>query len=258
MLFIRSLAFNIAFYANLLLWLLLCLPTLVLPRPAAIRMAQAWGRSNLWLMRVLVGTRVEFRGRERIPAGPLLVAAKHQSIWETFALLSLFDRPAFVLKRELTWLPFFGQLLIKADMIPVDRGGGRATLAAMTRRAAETAHRGHQILIFPEGTRRPPGAAPAYKAGLGFLYAHLGVPCLPVALNSGAFWPRRRFGRRPGTIVVEFLPAIAPGEPRETFARRLQAELESASERLLAEAEREAGRSLRACRDEAVPARAPL
>src|SRR5687768_13147333 len=105
MLVARSLLFNAAFYANLIIWMLPCIPLLVGPRKALIRVAQAWARSNLWLLRIIAGTRVEFRGRERIPPGGLLVAAKHQSLWETFALVTLFDDPAFVLKRELTWIP---------------------------------------------------------------------------------------------------------------------------------------------------------
>src|SRR5919206_3265157 len=235
MLILRSLSFNVAFYVNLIVWLLAIVPTLVMPRKAVIRVAQAWARSNLWLMRVIVGTRVEFRGRERIPPGGLLVAAKHQSFWETFALATLFDDPAFILKRELMWIPFFGWYLWKADMVPVNRKAGSLALAEMNRRAREKVRDGRQILIFPEGTRRPPGAEPAYKFGIAHLYAHLDLPCVPVALNSGLFWPRRRFIRHPGTVVVEFLEPIPPGLPRKAFLEELQARIEGASERLLAE-----------------------
>jgi 1-acyl-sn-glycerol-3-phosphate acyltransferase len=235
MLVFRSLLFNVAFYVNLIAWLLAILPTLVMPRKAIIRVAQAWARSNLWLMRVIVGTKVEFRGRERIPPGGLLVAAKHQSFWETFALATLFDDPVFILKRELIWIPFFGWYLWKAGMVPVNRKAGSLALVEMNRRAREEVGRGRQILIFPEGTRRPPGAEPAYKFGIAHLYTTLGVPCLPVALNSGLFWPRRRFIRRPGTIVVEFLEPLAPGLPRAQFFKMVQDRIEAASQRLLAE-----------------------
>jgi 1-acyl-sn-glycerol-3-phosphate acyltransferase len=235
MLVFRSLLFNVAFYVNLIAWLLAILPTLVMPRKAIIRVAQTWARSNLWLMQVIVGTKVEFRGHERIPPGGLLVAAKHQSFWETFALATLFDDPVFILKRELIWIPFFGWYLWKAGMVPVNRKAGSLALVEMNRRAREEVGRGRQILIFPEGTRRPPGAEPAYKFGIAHLYTTLGVPCLPVALNSGLFWPRRRFIRRPGTIVVEFLEPLAPGLPRAQFFKMVQDRIEAASQRLLAE-----------------------
>jgi len=251
MLVLRSLLFNLAFYANLIAWLLLILPTLVMPRKAIIRVAQAWARSNFWLMRVIVGTKVEFRGREHIPPGGLLVAAKHQSFWETFALATLFDDPVFILKRELMWLPFFGWYLWKAGMVPVNRKAGSLALVEMNRRAREEVGRGRQVLIFPEGTRRPPGAEPAYKFGIAHLYTTLGVPCLPVALNSGLFWPRRRFIRRPGTIVVDLLDPLAPGLPRDHFFQDVRDRIETASQRLLAEGRAQLSKT---CDDETVAA----
>ena len=241
MLAARSLLFNVLFYANLIAWSLAIVPTLVMPRKAIIRAAQAWARSNLWLMRATVGTTVEFRGLERIPPGGLLVAAKHHSFWETFALATLFDDPVFILKRELMWIPFFGWYLWKAGMIPVNRKKGSLALVEMNRRARQEVRRGRQILIFPEGTRRPPGAEPAYKFGIAHLYANFGVPCLPVALNSGLFWPRRRFLRRPGTIVVEILAPLAPGLPRDQFFQEVRDRIETASQRLLREGRAQLG-----------------
>jgi 1-acyl-sn-glycerol-3-phosphate acyltransferase len=235
MLIARSLLFNALFYANLLLWVLAALPLLLLPRKVLMRTAQAWARSNLWLLRVIAATGAEFRGLDNIPPGPLLVAAKHQSLWETFALLTIFDDPTFVLKRELMWIPLFGWLLWKAGMVPVDRRAGSAALKAMNERARRAVRQGRQILIFPEGTRRPPGAEPAYKSGIVHLYGDLNVACLPAALNSGLFWPRRRLLRRPGTIVVEVLEPIAPGLSRKEFMSALEARIEAASDRLLRE-----------------------
>lgn len=231
----RSHLFNALFYLNLVLWLIPAIVTFVLPRRAIIRYAQAWGRFNLWLLRVVVGTRVEFRGLERIPSGGLLIASKHQSFLETFTLLFLVDDPTFVLKRELQWIPVFGWLTIKAGMIPVRRGGATA-LGEMNRSARDEAARGRQVIIFPEGTRRAPGAEPAYKNGIGHLYRTLGVPCLPVGLNSGLFWPRRHFIRRPGTVVIEFGEIIPPRLEREEFRRRMIGQIEGISDRLLAEA----------------------
>ena len=232
---VRSLLFNLVFYVHIVVLMVAYTPLLLFPRKVLLRAVQLWARSNLWLLRAIAGIDVEFRGRQNIPPGGLLVASKHQSLWETFALLTVFDDPAFVLKRELMWLPLFGWLALKAGMVPVRRGAGSSALAEMNERAREEARRGRQILIFPEGTRRAPGAEPAYKFGIAHLYASLDLPCLPVALNSGLFWPRRRFIRRPGTIVVEFLEPIPPGQPRKAFLDELQARIEAASDHLVEE-----------------------
>ncbi|AWM85744.1 1-acyl-sn-glycerol-3-phosphate acyltransferase [Microvirga sp. 17 mud 1-3] len=241
MLILRSLLFNIAFYVNIILWMIALIPTFALPRRVFMRGAQLWALSSLWLLRVIAGTKVEIRGRERIPEGGLLVAAKHQSLWETFALLPLFKDPTFILKRELMWIPVFGWYARKADCVPVNRKAGSQALMRMMARAHEEAKEGRQIVIFPEGTRRPPGAAPAYKFGVVHLYQNLDAPCLPIALNSGLFWPRRQFIRRPGTILVEILDPIPPGLPRDAFFRRMQEAIEGTSERLVAEGRRELG-----------------
>ncbi len=232
---VRSLIFNALFYLNTLVWLLVGLPTFFLPYRATIWVAKTWGRVNLMLLRV-AGITWEVRGAEKIPAGALIVASKHQSTWETFALLPLFDDPLFILKRELQWIPVFGWLLIKGRMVPVDRGAGSQALADMTERARIELGRGRQLIIFPEGTRRPAGAEPRYKYGVAHLYAAAGVPCLPVALNSGVFWPRRSIKLRPGTVVVEILDPIMPGLDKDVFFKRLQNEIETATARLIAEA----------------------
>ncbi len=215
--------------------LIVAIPTLLLPSQAIIEMAKLWGRISLWLLRVVCGTRYEFRGLDRIPSGPLIVAAKHQSTWETFALLSLFKHPIFIIKRELTWIPLFGWFTIKGKMIAVDRGSGSQALTAMTARARDVIRGGRQLFIFPEGTRRPAGAEPNYKFGVAHLYDVIGVPCVPVALNSGLFWRRRSFVRLPGTIVVEFLEPIPPGLDKQAFFERLQNDIETATARLVAE-----------------------
>lgn len=237
MLFLRSLLANTVFYVNLALWLVFAaMPALLLPPRYLLRVAQAWARSALFLMRITAGVKCEIIGREHIPEGGLMVASKHQSFWETFVLISLFRDPVFILKRELTWIPFFGWCLTKLGMIPVDRGGRARALNQVARRARiELGEKGRQLLIFPEGTRRPPGAPPAYKYGVAHLYGELGVPCLPVAVNSGLFWPRRKFLRPPGTIRLEFMPPIAPGLGKAEFQHLLQERIETASDRLLAQ-----------------------
>jgi 1-acyl-sn-glycerol-3-phosphate acyltransferase len=234
--FVRSLAFNALFYLNTVIWLLLAIPTVFMPYRALIWVAKTWGRVNLVLLRVVAGIDCEVRGRDKIPPGPLIVASKHQSAWETFALLPLFDNPLFIVKRELMWIPIFGWFMAKGRMVPVDRGAGSQALTAMTERARLELARGRQLIIFPEGTRRPAGAEPRYKYGVAHLYAVEGVPCLPLALNSGVFWPRRRsLHLRPGRVVVEILDPIAPGMEKEAFFKRLQDEIETATARLIKE-----------------------
>ncbi len=234
---VRSLLFQALFYLNTVFWLMVALPTFFMPYRAVLWVAKTWGRANLVLLRV-AGIKVEVRGRDKIPKGPLIVASKHQSTWETTALMPLFDNPLFILKRELEWIPVFGWLLIKGRMVPVNRGAGSQALAEMTERARIELSRGRQLIIFPEGTRRPAGAEPRYKYGVAHLYAAEGVPCLPVALNSGVFWPRHSLLLKPGTVVVEILDPIMPGIDKDVFFKRLQDVIETATARLVAEADR--------------------
>ena len=165
--------------------------------------------------------------------GPLIVASKHQSMWETFALMQFFDAPLFIYKRELAWIPFFGWYLMKSGMIGVDRSGGMRSLMEMARRAPKEIRSGRQLIIFPEGTRTPVGAPPDYMTGVGQIYASSGVPCQPVALNSGLFWPRRTFMRYPGTLVVEFLDPLPAGLNRKEFIVRIATVIEAATNRLV-------------------------
>jgi len=239
----RSVTFNLLFYLNLIVQMLAVVPTLAMPRGAIVAVVKFWARSNLWLLRRVCGITVEFRGLDKIPPGGLIVASKHQSFWETFALFPLFADPAFILKRELMWIPFFGWFSWKAGMIPVNRGKRSQALAELSVGARQELARNRQIVIFPEGTRRAPGAEPNYKYGVTHLYAETGAICLPIALNSGLFWPRRSFRRFPGTIIVEVLDPIAPGLSQEDFAARLQQMVETATARLLAEGERELARN---------------
>jgi 1-acyl-sn-glycerol-3-phosphate acyltransferase len=153
--------------------------------------------------------------------------------------LRFFEAPFFVVKRELKFIPLFGLFIIKTRMVAIDRGAGRRSLLAVMRRAAEEVRHGRQFVIFPEGTRRPVGAPPHYKAGVGLIYADCGVPCLPVALNSGLFWPRRTFLRYPGTLVVEFLDPIPPGLKRDEFLSRLETAIEGATNRIVGVAQAE-------------------
>jgi 1-acyl-sn-glycerol-3-phosphate acyltransferase len=235
-LLIRSLAFNSLFYLNLIALLVVGLPALAMPRRYIFKIARLWARSSLWLLKTICGTQVEFRGREHIPTAPFIVAAKHQSIWETFALTLLFDDFCYILKRELTYIPFFGWYLWKSGQIAIDRKSGSSALVQAAERARQIFAEKRVLFIFPEGTRRPAGAPPKYKFGVAHIYDVTGVQCLPIALNSGVFWARRSWLRRPGTIVVDVLPPIAPGLDKDLFFNQLQDTIETASERLIAKA----------------------
>ena len=235
MIVLRSVVFNIAFYFNLVLFLVAGSVFFVTPRKWSISALKIWSRSSLWLLRVICNTQIEVRGRENIPHGGVLVAGKHQSVWETFAILAYLDDPCMVLKRELTWIPVFGWYIYKFRMIAVERSAAAQALRRLLARGSQELSAGRQIVIMPEGTRRAPDAPPDYKSGAAALYGALGCACLPFALNSGLFWPRRRFLRFPGTIVLEFLPLIPAGLPRKAFQERLQAAIEGATGRLVAE-----------------------
>jgi 1-acyl-sn-glycerol-3-phosphate acyltransferase len=237
--FLRSLVYNVLFYLTLAFWLIVGIPTFLMPRSGILTVARYWACSSIWLLRVVCNIRVEYRGLEKIPKGPLIVASKHQSMWETFALLQFFDQPLFILKRELKWIPFFGWYLVKSNMIGVDRGAGGRALLKMARHAGEQVRRGRQLIIFPEGTRTAVGAPPHYKTGIAQIYVDCDVSCLPVALNSGLFWPRRTFLRYPGTLVVEFLDPLPPGLTRREFIARISTVIEEATNRLVEAARRE-------------------
>ncbi|MEO1199501.1 MAG: 1-acyl-sn-glycerol-3-phosphate acyltransferase [Pseudomonadota bacterium] len=209
---------------------------ILLPRRFSIMALKLWARVEVWLLRVVCATQLEIRGLEKLPDGGFVVAAKHQSPFETFALLPLFQDPAMVLKKELTDVPLFGWWCRKFQMIPVDRAAGMRGMKEMATHVGREAEAGRQIIIFPEGTRTQPGAEPDYKPGVAFVYGQLDVPCVPVALNSGLFWPARGPDRHPGTIIIEILEPIPPGLDRRAFMAKLQESIERASDALIDEA----------------------
>lgn len=238
MLEIRSALFNTLFYVTMVGYFVVVTPVyFFLPQRWCMNVVSSWARLALWLLRVICGTKVEFRGLQNIPADRrYILAGKHQSLWETFALLAVEPNPGVIIKRELLWVPIWGWWAWKAQMIYVTRSAGTAALREIAEGSRKVLEAGRPVFIFPEGTRRAPGEEPEYKYGIAHLYKELGVPVVPMALNSGLYWPRRRFHRFPGTIVVSFLPQIAPGlKPRE-FLTRLTEVVEAECDRLLIEA----------------------
>jgi 1-acyl-sn-glycerol-3-phosphate acyltransferase len=230
--FLRAVAFNVAFWLVTAALAVAFLPLLPFSPRWTIAGANAWIRILLWLLRVIVGLDHRVTGAQNRPPGPVLIASKHQSAWETLAFVVILGDPVFILKKELLAIPFFGWYARRAGMIGIDRKGGAKALKRMMADARAARDAGRPIVIFPEGTRTAPGAAPRYQTGIAALYQMLDVPVVPVALNSGLFWPRRAFIKRPGTIVLEYLPPIAPGLPREAFMRRLEDSIEGASNKL--------------------------
>jgi 1-acyl-sn-glycerol-3-phosphate acyltransferase len=236
MIALRSLAFNVLFYLNVIVLMIVGLPTMLGGRKAIFALARLWGAISVWLLETICGLRLEYRGLENIPPGGVIIAAKHQSFLETFALLKHSPDFAIVLKRQLTYVPLFGLYLIVSKQIAIDRGRGVRALQQLIAAARPVLAAERQIMVYPEGTRRTPGAPPRYKQGVAALYAKAGVPCLPVAVNTGLFWRRREFLRRPGVAVIEYLPVIPPGLKRPAFNRALQGAIESACDRLNEEA----------------------
>lgn len=233
----RSVLFNTLFYLNLILQMIIMTPAyFLLPRKKAYGVAKNWAKSNHWLFDKVVGTTFEIEGLENIPAdGGYIFAPKHQSFWDAYALLPWLDDPFYILKRELTWIPLFGWYLKKQRMVPVDRSARGKVMAAVMQRTKEEMNSGRQLIIYPEGTRRPPGATPEYKYGIARLYRDLQVPVVPVVMHPGLFWPRRKFVRYPGHFKVRILPAIAPGMDPDAFLAHLVEVMETASDRLLVE-----------------------
>jgi 1-acyl-sn-glycerol-3-phosphate acyltransferase len=232
-----AIIFNTLFYFMLMLGLLLLMPLLLLSRHGVRKGLKALFRTLIGLQG-LFGQKVEFRGLQNIPRGGCIIAPKHQSMWETLMLGILFADPGFIYKRELEKIPVFGAFLRKANMVPVDRDKGVAALLAMTHAAAQKIREGRQIIIFPEGTRREAGAAPAYKTGIILLYEQAQAPVVPVALNSGIFWSKYLWRGRKGKMVVEILPPIAAGMARDEFLATLRERLENATNALLASQEK--------------------
>jgi 1-acyl-sn-glycerol-3-phosphate acyltransferase len=233
LIFLRSIAFNLFFYGWLFSLSLVCLPLLALPRAAARRVVRLGVHGVVLFLRVLVGLDYRVTGREHIPAeGPVVLAAKHQSAWDTMIFLILFDDPIYVLKHELFDLPLYGWYARRLGMIGVDRSAGAPALKGMVAKARPTLAAGHPIIIFPQGTRTPPCSRLPYLPGVYALAVGTGATVVPVALDSGRFWPRRKFARQPGCITIAFLPPMPKGLDRKRFMAELEERVESASDAL--------------------------
>lgn len=235
MIWARSVAFSVAFYLWTLIAAILCLPTLILPRAAAQWALKTWAKVAAVLLALICGVKVEVRGRQHMPAGPALIASKHQCMFDIFGTVAVLPDACYVMRKELMLIPIFGWWAWKCGEIVVDREGQAKALKKMLADSRARLDEGRQIVIFPEGHRGKPGIAGDYKPGVAGLYRDLDVPCSLIALNSGAHWPAHGLLRKPGTIVFEFLEPIPAGLKRAEFMRELEDRLETASNALLAE-----------------------
>jgi 1-acyl-sn-glycerol-3-phosphate acyltransferase len=236
MLLLRSLLFHASFYLLTTVLAIIGLPVLLLDRHRVQAYAKFWTGSAVWLLEKICNTRIEWRGLENLPAGACIIASKHQSALETQALTTKGADFSFILKRELMAIPVFGWYLKRAGQLGIDRAKRAQALSDLARQARGAIAQGRQLIIFPEGTRKPVGNPPDYKPGVAFLYTETKAPCVPVALNSGLFWPRRSLVIRPGKVTIAFLQPIAPGHDKKTFLQLLQSRIETAAAELVSEA----------------------
>lgn len=231
---LRSLIFNVQIYIMMPIMAVIFLPYAILSPEGASRACHAYAAWVLWTLRWIVGLKVEVRGTP--PTEACLVAAKHQSFLDIFAIYRAVPSARFIMKRILLYTPIFGQYVYRLGCIPVHRGKRGKAIAQMVRDVNKSMDRPGQLVIYPQGTRVAPGDYKPYKIGSGVLYAELGQPCYPVATNVGLFWPKRGILRKPGTAVVEFLDPIAPGLSKEAFMETLEEQIETRSNALMAEA----------------------
>jgi len=231
---IRSVAFSVAFPV----WTGICCLILAfgpfLSRKGALSLAMFWVSSVAWVERTVLGLDYRVIGRENLPVqGAYIVAAKHQSTFETTKLHLILHDPAIVLKRELLRIPIWGLYLKKTGMIPIDRGAGRRAVSEMVTASQKAKAEGRPIVIFPQGTRVAAGARRSYKQGVIALYKDLDLPIVPLALNSGLFWPKHG-AKHGGTVTFSFLPPIPAGLDPSAVLGMLEQRLEVETDRLLA------------------------
>lgn len=241
MLFIRSLLFNLLWYLNIIVQMLVQTPFyFFLSHKKALDVPRRWANSSDVLHRWIVGTKHEVTGLENVPEGGCIVASKHQSLWEFYGLYAKLRDPCFVLKHDLMKIPFFGWYVAKVKQIPIRRGDKGKAMRHMIKEAKVAVDGDRQILIFPEGTRKAPGAETDYRYGVTRMYLDLNCPVVPVALNSGLYWPRRKFIRYPGTLRAQFLEPIMPGLTAKEFSAELERRIEEACDQLYLKASNDA------------------
>ncbi len=214
-----------------------------LPRPLIRKVYYSYLRASMWLLKVICKTTFQVQGMETVPSGPVIFASKHQSHWDSAFLPMLLGDPVAIVKREILYLPVLGWIGLRMGHIFIDRTGGPSTFARLVAKVRGRAAEGRSILIFPEGTRKSakPYDQPDYHTGAAALYQVLGLPCVPIALNSGLYWPAKSMLRYEGVVRVKVLPAIPAGLSRREFHEVLASTIEAHSRHLAEVGEREGG-----------------
>lgn len=230
---LRSLIFVVQMYLALFLLAVLFAPLALVWKGASFYWMKRFCHWSRFTAKHIVGLQTEVRGDA--PTGAVLVASKHQSFLDSITLLSVLDAPRFIMKKELTWIPILGWHGLNMGCIPVDRGKRGKAISKLMADVKAGQTKAGQLIIYPQGTRVAPGVKMPYKMGTAALYNQLEQDCVPVATNVGVFWPRTGIYRKPGTAVIEFLPAIKPGLPNAEFMAELEMRIEDASTRLMAE-----------------------
>jgi 1-acyl-sn-glycerol-3-phosphate acyltransferase len=225
---VRSWAYLFSFLTWTIAVSISCLPAL-LKRRWALVIARMWVRGVMNLAKTVAGIDCLTLGREHVPQGACVIAAQHQSSYETYRLFLEVDQPVFILKRELTLIPIIGWFMSRIGLIGIDRSAGAGAMRKVLRETQAALDAGRQVIIFPEGTRTEPGVVKPYRPGIAALYAHCSVPIIPMALNSGYFWGKTRILKQPGTIVFHFLPPLTPGQDKDTMLKDLRARIDSAA-----------------------------
>ena len=236
MLIFRSVLFNAVFLVYHLALILGLTALIPFPRVWSQGVVRVWTIGVKAILKVIVGLDVEFRGLQNLPQGPCVIVSKHQSAWDTFAFYVLLDDPNYILKKELTRIPFWGWCALSCGAISVDRSGGGSALKQLLRDTKDRLAKGRQVVIFPEGTRTAPGVRKEYFPGVAAIDGYTEVSVVPVALNSGLFWGRGSFLKKPGVITIEILPPMPKGLKRRQFMADLERRIEGASDKLMDEA----------------------
>ncbi len=229
---LRSFIFAVWLYASMAFVGLVLWPFVLMDEKHVYTALRWWSHATIWGLRWIVGARVSFEGLEHVPKGGALIAMKHQSMLDTIVPSLILEKPTFIYKEELGSTPVMGAYL-KKNQLAVDRGGHAKALKSLVRGAREAVAKGRQIVIFPEGTRQPLGAAPDYKSGIAAMYKDLNIPVTPVALNTGLIWKPKGLMRTPGHVTFKVLPPIPPGLSREDFMAELERVIETESEAML-------------------------
>ncbi|MEE2661652.1 MAG: lysophospholipid acyltransferase family protein [Pseudomonadota bacterium] len=234
--FVRSLTFNVASFLWTFILLFLYLPLLVAPQRWLVEAVRFWVFGIFFLQHRLLNLKFEFRGVHLLPETPYIIASAHQSAWDTIAFYAIVRDPGYIVKNELTKVPLLSAYVRRLGMISINRLGNAGEIRKMIREVRDSIQKRRSIVIFPGGTRSPPGEEVPLKSGINSVYRQCGVPVVPVSLNSGVFWGRRSFLKKSGVIIAEFHPPIEPGQDISIFSEILRDSINSGNRRLLCEA----------------------